>query len=635
MSKFLVLCFFALFIAWGCATAPPPPADHTLANSPGATETTQSPTQSDLPDPSVIGHYKDGVDSAAALYDFGDIADFVNTRDSLRWSIEALAVSYPLVREIPEYQQIVAGLDDLDSLFLSNGFEYRYLDEIDSLALSIESWPEIDQTQSGAELALDNNSPIPVISNERIDFWLRYFTGPGKDRFERTLYRMQLYRPTVDTILAELGLHGDLIAVPIIESGFNLKARSRARAVGPWQFISGTARIYGLRVNWWYDERRDIIASTYAAGNYLNDLHGIWNDWFLALAAYNCGEYRVARAVARQKTTNFWDLDLPKQTERYVPKFLAALYIIRDPEKYGVTIPEVEPIKFDRVTVEDATDLKAIARSADTTVDHLQDLNPSILRWCTPPKHEIDIKVPVGKGVDCAQKLAAIPPEERITWRRHRIRQGETLGQIARAYGTSTAALKDMNGLRSAHRIRAGHSLIVPIQGAPTEVAATSSGASSKPQYKNTHRTISKEALEKYAKRHGPPANHKRVVYKVKAGDTLGEIAEVYRTSAKRIRSWNNLSYRSYIHPGQKLAIYVPESFNVSGVSEVAVSAPKKPTGDDYVRQTYTVRKGDSFYSISRRFDVGVSELVAWNGKSKRSTIYPGQTLEIWKKKDQ
>ncbi|MEJ2719598.1 MAG: LysM peptidoglycan-binding domain-containing protein [bacterium] len=617
MLKILSVCCLFGLLAWGCATTPPAP------DSPEP-ETAGQP-DSILPDPTLIGQYREGVDSAAALYDIGDIADFVSTRDSLRYSIEALAITYPAVRDLPDFRQIVRSLDDLDSLFNTNGFEHGYLAEIDSLALSIQKWPEIDRTQSASAGVVVDDSPFPVISNERVDFWLRYFTGPGKDRFERSLYRMQLHKPTVDTILAELDLHSDLIALPVIESGFNLKARSRARAVGPWQFISGTARIYGLRVDWWFDERRDIVASTYAAGNYLKDLYGIWTDWYLALAAYNCGEYRVARAIARQKTTDFWKLKLPKQTERYVPKFLAALYIIREPEKYGFTLSEVEPVKFDHVKVEDATDLKAIARSADTSVDLLMDLNPSLLRWCTPPKTQVDVKVPAGKGEICAQRLATIPPEERITWRRHRIRQGETLSEIARAYGTSVTALKDLNGLRSAHRIRAGHSLIVPIQGAQMEVAASNS----KPQYRDTRRTIDKKALEKYAKRYAPPANHKRVDYVVKDKDTLGEIAEVFHTSARRIRGWNNLSYRSYIYPGQSLVIYVPESFDVSGVK---VGMPDKPDGEGYVRRSYTVRKGDSFYSISRKFNVGVADLIAWNGKSARSKIYPGQTLQIWQK---
>ncbi len=428
----------------------------------------------------------------------------------------------------------------------------------------------------------------------------------------------------MEPILAEIGVPGELICVPLIESGFNLKARSRARAVGPWQFVSGTARIYGLRVNWWYDERRDIVASTYAAANYLKDLYSIWHSWPLALASYNCGEYRVARAVARHKTTNFWKLKLPKQTERYFPKFLATLYILRDPEKYGFTIPKVQPIEFDEVQIKDATDLKVIARSANTTVDGLRDLNPALRRWSTPPKMEIQLKVPMGIGKVCSAKLAAIPPSERITWRKHRIRKGETLSVIASRYGTSISALKQLNGIRNAHRIREGKSLIVPLKGPFVETAST------KPQYKTKRRNLNRKAMDKYAQKYAPPANHKRVVYRVKSRDTLGEIAELFRTSARKIRRWNNLAYRSYIHPGQKLVIYVPDAFNVSKISSTEAA---RPTSRDYVKHKYVVKRGDTMYSISKRYKVNVSDLLAWNNRTSRSKIYPGQTLEIWQKK--
>ncbi|UCG51398.1 MAG: LysM peptidoglycan-binding domain-containing protein [Candidatus Latescibacterota bacterium] len=616
MARATTALFLTLVLAWGCATAPPvvPPAITASAEHPDTL----------VPDPSLIVFYREGVDSAAALFDFGDIADFVIARDSLRRSLDALVERYPSAASHPDFEQILKSLDELDSLVTSNGFEHRYLNEIDSLALSIETWPDIDSTQSQASIVEIDDSPFPIVDNERIDFWIRYYTGPGKDRFERSLYRMQLHRPTVEPILRELGLPNGLICVALIESGFNLKARSRARAVGPWQFIAGTARIYGLRVSWWYDERRDIVASTYAAGNYLKDLYGLWNDWLLALAAYNCGEYRVVRAIARQKTSNFWALRLPKQTQRYVPKFLATLYLLRDPAKYGLTIPEVEPVKFDQVTIKDATDLKVIAKAAEASVDYLRKLNPSLLRWCTPPKTEIAVKVPIGTGDRCTKNLAAIPPEERVTWRRHRIRQGETLSQIARRFNTTVTTLKRLNGIRNAHRIRAGKSLIVPVQGSYVEVA------SSTPRYRDKRRNLDKAAMEKYAKRYEPPANHKRVMYHVKDRDTLGEIAEVFHTSAKKLRWWNNLSYGSYIYPGQKLTIYVPESFDVSGIH---LGTPKKPNAKDYIRHKYTVRKGDSFYSISRKFDVKLTDLLVWNDKSRRSTIYPGQVLEIWQKK--
>ncbi len=616
MIRSIIVLLLGGLLLWGCSSVKPDVNTSPVSEAP-AVHTLDF-------DPDEIAGYRERVDSAIALYAFGDLADFVTERDSLHKDVDTMIDSHPPVVFRQDFQELVAALSDLDALYPASDLGHAYLSETDSIALSIENWPEIDATQSQIDALSADNSPFEVISNDRIDFWIRYFTGPGKERFERALYRMELYRPIIEPILGELGLHDDLMCVALIESGFNLKARSYARAVGPWQFIAGTARMYGLRVSWWYDERRDIVASTYAAGNYLNDLNGIWDDWLLALAAYNCGEYRVIRAIARQKTDDFWALKLPRQTQRYVPKFLAALYIVREPEKYGFTIPEVEPVKFDQVTVKDATDVKVIARSADTTVDYIMDLNPSLLRWCTPPKAEISVKVPVGTGDECAVKLANIPPEDRVTWRRHTIRQGETLSQIATNYHTTVTTLKRLNGINNAHRIRAGKTLIVPVTGAYSEVA------SSKPQFKDKHRTINKAALEKYAKRYQPPANHKRVVYVVKGGDTLGQIAEDYNTSAKKLRSWNNLSFRSYIHPGQKIAIYVPDSYKSSGIQ---VASNSKPSETDFVRSNYTVRKGDTFYSISRKFNVGMVDLITWNSKSRKSIIHPGDVLEIWQKK--
>ena len=613
MPRAVTALSLVVFLCFGCTQTAKDV--HTNVDDPLATSESTSDE---------LGQIQAGVDAAAALYDFGDIADFLAVRDSLRMQLEQIAGSYPSMRSEPEFNRILESLDDLDSLDIVQTYSRRTMDTEDSLALAMEEWPDLDSTQVEVGALSFSDTLFPYFMNDRIEFWIRYFTGPGKERFARSLYRMQLHRPVVEQVLTELELPHELICVGLIESGFHLKARSRARAVGPWQFVAGTARIYGLRVNWWYDERRDIVASTYAAGNYLSDLYSIWSSWPLALAAYNCGEYRVARAVARHKTDNFWKLRLPKQTERYVPKFLATLYILRDPEAYGFTMPKIEPVKFDEVTIEDATDIKVIAEAASTTVDVLRDFNPALLRWTTPPKMEISVKVPVGSGSVCKQRLDAIPPSERVTWRKHRIRQGETLSRIAGRYGTSVPALKELNGIRNAHRISAGTYLIVPIQGSFHEVA------SSKPEYKTKRRNVNKKALEEYAKRYEPPSNHKRVIYVVKDRDTLGEIAEVYRTRASKIRAWNDLAYRSYIYPGQKLVIYVPDSFDLSKVQ----SAPSaKPRETDHYMTKYTVRKGDTIYSISKRYNVSMADLLAWNNKTSRSVIYPGQNLEIWQKK--
>jgi membrane-bound lytic murein transglycosylase D len=616
MNRLIVSLSLLLALGWGCAAVKPDKSP--TAAKPAVTTDTLAV------DPAMVGRLDVAVDSAAALFVFGDIADFLSARDSLHNSIEALAASNPSLRSDPEFEEVLNNLADLDSMFGIQQNAHEHLRETDSLALAVQDWPEVDTTATDITISDDGDTLFPTIVNDRIDFWVRYFTGPGKERFARTLYRMQLYRPIVERILNELELPPELICVAMIESGFNLKARSRARAVGPWQFITGTARIYGLRVNWWYDERRDIVASTYAAGNYLKDLYGIWDSWPLALAGYNCGEYRVARAVAAHRTINFWKLRLPKQTERYVPKFLATLYILRDPEQYGFTIPDVEPIKFDEVKITDATDLKLIAKCANSTVDVLRDLNPSLKQWATPPKWEILVKVPDGTGEVCTAALKNIPPAERVTWRKHRIRQGETLSIIARKYGTTTSALKRLNGIRNAHRIRAGKYLIVPVHGGYAEVA------SAKPRYTNTRRNLDKEALEKYAARYAPPANHKRVVYRVKDGDTLGEIAEVFHTSARKLRAWNNLRYRSYIYPGQKLVVYVPESTDLAKLPSTAREAPNTT---DYIRRSYTVKKGDTMYSISRQFKVSMVDLLSWNNKSRKSKIYPGQKIDVWQKK--
>jgi membrane-bound lytic murein transglycosylase D len=623
MNRVVIVLAIAAALAVGCTKARKEAVSDATQVEPRGKNSASGAAESLPLSPETLTRYRTGIDSVEALYEFGDVADFATARDSLTLQLNSIAKKYPSIREEPEFRMVLESLADLDSALTARSSVHIYSHETDSLALSVQSWPEIDSTQSILKTVVSEDTVFPIIKNDRIDFWIRYFTGPGKERFARTLYRMELYRPLVDRILTELDLPRELIAVAMIESGFNLKARSRARAVGPWQFIAGTARIYGLRVNWWYDERRDIVASTYAAGNYLTDLYGIWNDWPLALAGYNCGEYRVARAVARQKTEDFWQLKLPKQTQRYVPKFLAALYILRQPEKYGFTIPDVEPVKFDEVVIKDATDLKLIAKSAGTSVDVLRELNPGLLQWATPPKMEINVKVPEGSADICRQELASIPLDKRVTWRKHRIRKGETLSVIARANGTTITALKRLNGIKNAHKIRAGKYLIVPIQGADAQVA------SSKPTYKTKRRNINKEALEKHAKKAVAPANYKKAVYRVKSGDTLGGIAELFHTRASKIRLWNNLRYRSYIYPGQKLAIYVPQSFDLAKVPVEKAT----PSQKDYVKKQYVIKKGDTFYAISKRFNVKMSDLLAWNKKSSRSKIYPGQKIEIWQKK--
>ncbi|MCU0640297.1 MAG: lytic transglycosylase domain-containing protein, partial [Candidatus Krumholzibacteria bacterium] len=205
---------------------------------------------------------------------------------------------------------------------------------------------------------------IEIVHNWQTDYWVKYFTGKGRKFFTKWLQRVGVYRGIIEPILVSCDLPRDLVFLSVIESGLNLNARSNVKATGPWQFMAGTGRLFGLRINWWIDERKDIVASTYAAAHYLSHLHNLFGNWQLALAAYNSGEYRVAGAISRQRTDDYWKLNLPDQTRWFVPKFMAALEIGRNPAKYGFEGIVDSTLKFDVVRIDKSTDLRIIAKSA-------------------------------------------------------------------------------------------------------------------------------------------------------------------------------------------------------------------------------------------------------------------------------
>ena len=465
---------------------------------------------------------------------------------------------------------------------------------------------------------------IEVVINWRTEHWLNYFQGKGRRHFHRWLERVEMYRDIIEPILVEQELPRDLLFLAVIESGLNLDARSSVKATGPWQFMAGTGRLFGLRINWWIDERKDIVAATYAAANYLKYLHGLFGRWDLALAGYNAGEYRVAGAISRQKTDDYWRLRLPTQTKWFVPKFMAALTIGRDPAAYGFKIGKIEPVTFDMVTIDRSTDLKHVSRGADCTITRLKKLNPALKRWATPPGMEIDLKVPEGKGDAVLAVLSNIPPDERVSWHRHKVRRGETLSRISSKYEISQAELKKINGIKNAHKIREGTILLIPVKDSG-EVAAVAS----KPKYKESPNLPSKINVKKYS----PPKNYEKTVYTVRDGDTLSEIAERYHVGLSKVRKWNNLRYSSTIHPGQSLVIYLPSGSN----TQVASSGgrhddPKQMEGKKKVY--HTVRKGETLSSISRRYRTRVSDILAWNSSVKKDLVFPGDRLMIWVESD-
>ena len=328
--------------------------------------------------------------------------------------------------------------------------------------------------------------PVQWERNARVDRWIDYYSGRGRERFQLWLTRSGSYMDLLTRNLKAEGVPTELANLVFVESGFNMHAKSVARAVGPWQFIRGTARLFGLEMTPYKDERRDPELATRAAARYLRRLYEMFDgSWPLTLAAYNAGEGTVQRAIRRQRTTDFWSLKLPRETQDYVPKFMAAMEIASDPERYGFDLPENSPLKYDEVTLEGVVDLKEVARVSGIEVAELERLNPVFVRHRSPADREgTSLHVPHGMGDEVATALESnydpkplSKSEIRAASKAHRldvskshrrgrsgthvVRRGETLSEISRRYGTSTARLAALNGLSSKHQVRAGQRLKV------------------------------------------------------------------------------------------------------------------------------------------------------------------------------
>lgn len=312
---------------------------------------------------------------------------------------------------------------------------------------------------------------IPVVENDRVRYFVNYFCGKKRGFFETALARSGRYISMMATILQEEGLPQDLVYLSLIESGFSPHAFSRAKAVGPWQFIRGTGLRYGLKITGWVDERRDPVKSTRAAAAYLKDLHLQFGEWFLAAAAYNAGERKVEQAMHRSRTDDFWRLSqktyLKSETRNYVPKFIAAALIASMPEKYGFgDIAYEPPMEYDEVTIERPLRLETIAKLAETTVKAIKELNPALLRSVTPPDPGgFALRLPAGSGRAFTQAYELLPDSAKPKVITHKVRKGETLLDIAKTYRQKVSQLMELNGLRN-RQIRVGQDLIITLDGA-------------------------------------------------------------------------------------------------------------------------------------------------------------------------
>ncbi len=420
-------------------------------------------------------------------------------------------------------------------------------------------------------------------------------------------------RPFLHYILNEVearGIPAELALLPIVESAFQPFAYSHGRAAGIWQFIPSTGKLYGLKQNWWYDGRRDVYASTQAALKYLQHLNKEFKgDWLLALAAYNSGSGTVRKAIRKNKRrnrpTDYWHLKLPKETQAYVPKLLALKRIINKPQAFNITLQCVKDMPyFEMVDAGSQIDLAMAAELADIDLETLYRLNPGYNRWATNPYGPHTLLIPVDNADTYKEGLSNIPASQRIKWKRHKIREGETLSHIADRYSISVSNLKRLNSLRST-RIRAGKHLLIPV-------------SSRKLSDYNLTAYQRKQTLQN-TRRKGT-----RIVHIVQPGDTFWDLSRKYKVNTRNLARWNGMATRDPLRTGQKLVIWSRNGIASAPSSAAAI------LGNNTIRPiSYRVRNGDSLYLIAQRFKVAISDLHRWN-TIKGKYLQPGQKIKLY-----
>jgi len=446
---------------------------------------------------------------------------------------------------------------------------------------------------------------LPPAMNSRIQAEMNWFIR-HPDYLDRVFNRAQRFLPYIFSEIEARGMPLELALLPIVESAYDPFAYSHGRAAGLWQIIPGTASRFGIRQNWWYDGRRDVVDSTRGALEYLAYLHEMMDgDWLLAIASYNSGEGNVLKAVkrnrARSKPTDFWNLSLSRETSAYVPRLLALAAIVSDPDAFGLTLPQIEhAAQFVVADVGGQLDLALAAELAGLDLDTLYAYNAGYNRWATDPGGPHRLQLPVEVHESFVSALALVPADERIRWQRHKIRNGETISEIAELYHTTLASIRSANGIRG-NTIRAGQHLMIPV--ASKELSAYTQSADARRENKQNRQR-----------------SGNRVDHIVTSGDSFWSIGRQYAVGMRDLAAWNGMAPRDTLSIGQKLVVWTSQA-----------APAKAATGKGTTRKlNYTVRRGDSLYLIANRFRITIGDLVRWNKIDENKILRPGQKLTMY-----
>ncbi|MBU3070088.1 LysM peptidoglycan-binding domain-containing protein [Aestuariicella sp. G3-2] len=455
---------------------------------------------------------------------------------------------------------------------------------------------------------------LSEMDNKRIDQHLkRYLRHP--DYLQRVTERGNSYLYYIVSELEARNMPLELALLPIVESAFDPFAYSHGRASGMWQFIPSTGKHFGLKQNWWYDGRRDVLASTDAALTYLSQLNKRFDgDWLLALAAYNAGGGNVNKAIRankrKGKPTDFWSLDLPKETQSYVPQLIAISKIVKAPEKYNVTLSPVQNQPFfEAVDTGSQIDLAQAAQLADISLDDLYKLNAGFNRWATDPKGPHRLLVPVEKAEGFKDALNQLPSGSRVGWERYKVKSGDSLLAIAKRFNTTVDVIREHNNIRG-NLIRKGQMVLIPQSTLPAD------------QYAHS---VSQRVKRIQANSKGS-SDAKKVSYSVKSGDSLWSIAKRYGVSVSKLAKWNAMAPKDTLRANQKLVIWTS-----SQSSGTAASTGAGSRDNSVIRKVaYRVRSGDSLARIAGKFHLSVNDIVRWNPIKRPDYLKPGQSLTLF-----